>query len=220
MDKRVYALIIIIAIIGAGINAYMDHYRGGEIYEAANQAYQLVRNGFNVTVTVEDVNGTIITGEMFSVYGSTIYIIHNGERVSIGGPSARLEDVKARHIEVHARGKVFVYELPPIEGPFNEAIKPYIVPSYSERFSGLIYVKGGFNAVDFGRLKYSVDYLTYGSIDIKQPLGDGVILSTGMVPLKILEEYLGDREVYMYGTLYVNSEEQNLDLRLIEVREQ
>jgi len=69
-----------------------------------------------------------------------------------------------------------------------------------------------------GKLKYSVDYLTYGSIDVKQTFQDGVILTAGMVPIEILERYIGDKEVYMYGTLYVNSEERNLPLRVLEVK--
>jgi len=220
VERRLYALILIIAIVGVGINYYVQHYQGGEIYEAANRAFNLVKNGFNVTVTIESVDGKIFEGELFSISGSTIYVVKNGKRFTVGGPSARLEDVKAKKIEIHVKGKVYVYELPPIEGKFHEAIAPYKVPAYSERFSGLIYVKGDFDALEFGKLKYDVDYLTYGSIDVKQPLGEGVIISANFVPISMLEEHLGDKEIYMYGTLYVNSDERNLGLRLLEVRTQ
>jgi hypothetical protein len=39
-----------------------------------------------------------------------------------------------------------------------------------------------------------------------------------MVPIGMLEKYIGDKEIYLYGTLYVNSEERNLPFKLLEVK--
>ncbi|KUJ99309.1 MAG: hypothetical protein PWP49_646 [Thermococcaceae archaeon] len=217
-NKNVFALIVVIAFLGFVVNYYTDHYRGGEIYEAANRGFTLLTQGFNVTVFVETVDGKTLEGELFSVSGSTIYIIKDGKTLAIGGPSATKEDIRAKHIEIKAKGSVYVYELPPRSGKCSEVIEQLKVDAYSERFSGIIFVKGLTDPIEIGKLKYNVDYLTYGSIDVKQSLQDGVILTAGMVPIEMLEKYIGDKEVYMYGTLYVNSEERNLPLRVLGVK--
>ncbi|KUK16844.1 hypothetical protein [Thermococcus sibiricus] len=217
-NKKVFMLIAVIALLGFVANYYTDHYLGGEIYEAANEGFDLVTKGFNVTVFVETVDGKTLEGELFSVSGSTIYIVKDGKRLTIGGPSATKEDIMAKHIEIEVKGNVYVYELPPITGKCSEVIEQLKVDSYSERFSGMIFVKGLTDPIEIGKLKYAVDYLTYGSIDVKQSLPDGVILTAGMVPIGMLEEYIGDKEIYLYGTLYVNSEERNLPFKLLEVK--
>ncbi|USS40915.1 hypothetical protein NF865_01450 [Thermococcus aggregans] len=217
-SKKFFALIVAIASLGFVINYSIDHYQGGEIYEAANRGFDLLRQGFNVTVLVETVDGKTLEGELFSVSGSTIYIVKDGETLTVGGPSATKEDIRAKRIEIKARGKVYVYELPPKSGKCSEIVKQLRVDAYSERFSGLIFVKDFTDPIEIGRLKYNVDYLTYGSIDVKQSFPDGVILAAGMVPIELLEKYIGDREVYMYGTLYVNSEERNLPFKVLEVK--
>ncbi|AIF68705.1 hypothetical protein PAP_01315 [Palaeococcus pacificus DY20341] len=217
-NKKAFALIVVIALLGIVVNSYLDHYQGGEIYEAANRGFSLLTQGFNVTVVIETVDGKTLEGELFSVDGSTIYIVKDGKRLTVGGPSATKEDIKAKHIEIKARGSVYTYELPPRSGKYRDVIKDLKVDAYSERFSGIIYVKGLTDPIMIGKLKYSVDYLTYGSIDVKQTFQDGVILTAGMVPIEILERYIGDKEVYMYGTLYVNSEERNLPLRVLGVK--
>ncbi|MDK2984242.1 MAG: hypothetical protein PWP19_1720 [Thermococcaceae archaeon] len=176
-NKNVFALIVVIAFLGFVANYYTDHYLGGEIYEAANEGFDLVTKGFNTK-----------------------------------------EDIRAKHIEIKAKGSVYVYELPPRSGKCSEVIEQLKVDAYSERFSGIIFVKGLTDPIEIGKLKYNVDYLTYGSIDVKQSLQDGVILTAGMVPIEMLEKYIGDKEVYMYGTLYVNSEERNLPLRVLGVK--
>lgn len=217
-SKKVFTLVIVIAFIGFVVNYCTDHYQGGEIYEAANRGFTLLKQGFNVTVLVETVDGKTLEGELFSVSGSTIYIIKDGKTLAIGGPSATKEDIRAKHIEIKAKGSVYVYELPPKNGKCSEVIEQLKVDAYSERFSGIIFVKGLTDPIEIGKLKYNVDYLTYGSIDVKHSLQDGVILTAGMVPIEMLEKYIGDREVYMYGTLYVNSEERNLPLKVLEVK--
>jgi len=217
-SKKIFAIIIVIAFIGFVVNYSIDHYQGGEIYEAANEGFNLLQKGFNVTVLVKTVDGETLEGELFSVSGSTVYIIKDGKKLTIGGPSATKEDIKAKRLEIKANGYVYVYELPPKSGKCSEVIEGLKVDAYSQRFSGLIFVKGLTDPIEIGKLKYHVDYLTYGSIDVKQSLPDGVVLTAGMVPIEILGKYLGDREVYMYGTLHVNSDERNLPLTLLEVK--
>ncbi len=219
MERRNLILIIlIIAALGVLINHYVQHYQGGEIYEAANHAYGLLVKGFNVTITVETVDGETVTGTLLSVQGSTINIISEGNVLSVGGPSATKEDLKAKLITVDYHGKVYVYELPPQLGEIGGIIDNLTVDAYSERFSGIIYIEGEITPIQLGMLKYKADYLSYGSVTINQIGSEGAIISTNMVPIEFLKGHLGGYRVYMYGILYVNSEERNLPLELIEVR--
>ncbi len=216
--RRVALIILIVAMFGFLLNQYVPHYQGGEVYEAANRAYGLLVKGFNVTITVETVDGKTITGTLLSVRGSTINIVVNGTVLSVGGPSATREDLRARLIRVHYRGKVYVYELPPRLGRMDEIADNLTVNAYSERFSGMVYIDGNITPIRLGMLKYKADYLSYGSVTINQVSSSGAIISTNMVPLEFLRGYLGNYSVYIYGVLYVNSEERNLPLKLVEVR--
>ncbi|NJE01650.1 hypothetical protein [Thermococcus sp. JdF3] len=219
MDReKVLAAVVTVAILGLALNHYTQHYQGGEIYEAANHAFGLLTRGFNVTIIVETVEGETVTGTLLSVQGSTINIISNGKVLSVGGPSATKEDLRARLIKVDYRGKVYVYELPPRLGKLNGIIDNITVDAYSERFSGIIYIEGEISPIQLGMLKYRADYLSYGSVTINQVSGNGAVISTNMVPIEFLKESLGDYRVYLYGTLSVNSEERNLPLKLLEVR--
>ncbi|AFL94712.1 hypothetical protein CL1_0504 [Thermococcus cleftensis] len=219
MDRRkVFAVIALMAIFGLAFNYYTQHYQGGEIYEAANHAFGLLTRGFNVTITVETVDGETVRGTLLSVQGSTIKIVSNGKVLSIGGPSATKEDLRAKLIKIDYHGKVYVYELPPRLGTMGEIIDNITVDAYSERFSGIIYIEGDISPIKLGMLKYRADYLSYGSVTINQVSSNGAVISTNMVPVEFLKEYLGDYRVYMYGILYVNSEERNLPLKLVEVR--
>ncbi|ASJ08687.1 hypothetical protein A3L11_05375 [Thermococcus siculi] len=219
MERRnLLLIIIIIAALGVTLNYYVQHYQGGEIYEAANHAYGLLVKGFNVTITVETIDGETVTGTLLSVQGSTINIVSDGKVLSVGGPSATKEDLKARLITIDYHGKVYVYELPPQLGEMGEIVDNLTVEAYSERFSGIIYIDGNITPIQLGMLKYKADYLSYGSVTINQMDSNGAIISTNMVPIEFLKEYLGDYRVYMYGILYVNSEERNLPLELVEVR--
>jgi len=216
--KKIILVIVVIAALGILINHYVQHYQGGEIYEAANHAYGLLVKGFNVTVTVETVDGKTVTGTLLSVRGSTINIVVNGKVLSVGGPSATREDLKAKLIKLKYHGKVYVYELPPQLGNMGEIIEGLTVNAYSERFSGIIYIDGNITPIELGMLKYRADYLSYGSVTINQMSSRGAVISTNMVPLEFLRSHLGGYRVYMYGILYVNSEERNLPLELVEVR--
>jgi len=180
----------------------------------------LLSKGFNVSVEVITVDGRKISGEVFSAKGSEITIIVNGTKVSVGGPSATREEIKAKYIKVITRGKVYVYEVPGTEDsgkPFFRYEKYRTKDTYSMRFSGLIYIEN-ISLIEVGKLKYSADYLTFGSITIKEIHGNNAIIWANYVPIEILEEHLKGKRVFYYGTLYVNSEKRTLPLRLIEVR--
>jgi small nuclear ribonucleoprotein (snRNP)-like protein len=219
MERRNLLLVItVIAVLGVLINYYVQHYQGGEIYEAANHAYGLLVKGYNVTITLETVDGETVRGTLLSVQGSTINIVSDGKVLSVGGPSATKEDLRARLIKIDYHGKVYVYELPPRLGKMGDIIDDLEVNAYSERFSGIIYIDGNITPIRLGMLKYTADYLSYGSVTINQIDSNGAIISVNMVPLEFLREYLGDYKVYLYGLLYVNSEERNLPLKLVEVR--
>ncbi|WP_297421122.1 hypothetical protein [Thermococcus sp.] len=211
-------LILLIAAAGVVLNYSTEHYKGGEIYEAANHAYGLLVKGFNVTITVKTVNGSIISGTLFSVQGSTIYIIKDGKVLSIGGPSSTMEEIKAEEIHISYKGKVYVYDLPPQLGKLGDIIDNLKVPAYSERFGGTIYIEGNISPITLGMLKYKADYKSYGSLTINQMSSNGAIITANRVPLSFLKEYLSGYRVYMYGILYVNSNERNLNLKLLEVR--
>nr|WP_048055863.1 hypothetical protein [Pyrococcus sp. ST04] len=218
--KIVALLVIIIGLFGVLLTIKVKHYQGGEIYEAANDAMNWLSKGFNVTVRVESVDGKILEGEVFAARGSTIIAIVNGSRVTIGGPSASKEEVKAKHIEVIVRGRVYVYEVPPTEGEGFSAFGKYEKKGlgvYSERFSGTIYVEN-ISLIDIGKLKYEADYTTFGSLTIKGIYGNNAILVANMVPIDILKEGLRGKRVFFYGLLIVNSEERTLPLKIVEVR--
>nr|WP_297507365.1 hypothetical protein [Thermococcus sp.] len=217
---KVVALIVVIALIGLGINKVVQHYQGGEIYEAANKAYGLLVKGFNVTVHIETVDGKNITGTLLSVRGSTITVVIKGTPMTVGGPEATKEEVKARLIRIEHHGKVYLYEVPPMEG-IGEKVFSSLIPKgkvYSVRFSGKIYVEGNVSPITIGKLKYRADYLTYGSLTINQFSSRGAILTANMVPVQYLLNDLKDYRVFAYGILYVNSEERNMPLKIIEVR--
>ena len=211
-------VILLIAVAGVALNYRTQHYKGGEIYEAANHAYGVLVKGFNVTVTVKTVDGSVINGTLFSVKGSTIYIIRNGEVLSVGGPSSTTEDIKAEEIHISYRGKVYVYDLPPRLGKLGDIMDNLTVPAYSERFGGTIYIEGNISPITLGMLKYNADYKSYGSLTINQISSNGAIITANKVPLSFLKKYLDGYRVYMYGILYVNSDERNLNLKLLEVR--
>ncbi|CAB49017.1 TrmB family transcriptional regulator sugar-binding domain-containing protein [Pyrococcus abyssi] len=223
MDKYrlVVILIILVGISGVIITKVSKHYQGGEIYEAANEAMNLLAEGFNVTIKVTSVDGRTITGELFAAKGSEIIIIVNGTKITVGGPSATKEDIKAKHIEVIHKGKVYVYEVPGTKGDgwktFSWYEKYRTQDTYSMRFSGLIYIEN-ISIIELGELKYSADYLTFGSVTIKGIYGNNAIIWANYVPIEILREYLKGKEVFYYGTLYVNSEKRNLPLKVLEVR--
>ncbi|ANF22919.1 hypothetical protein [Thermococcus piezophilus] len=216
--RKVSAIVVVISLLGVAINHYIQHYQGGEIYEAANHAFGLLTKGFNVTVTVETVNGKTVQGTLLNVQGSTITIVSNGTVLSVGGPSATKEDLKAKLIRVDYSGKVYVYKLPPQLGEMDDIINSLTVEAYSERFTGVIYIEGNVSPIELGMLKYKADYMTYGSVTINQISYNGAMITTNRVPISYLKAYLGDCRVYMYGILYVNSEERNLPLELLEVR--
>ena len=211
-------VILLIAVAGVALNYRTQHYKGGEIYEAANHAYGLLVRGFNVTVTVKTTDGEIINGTLFSVKGSTIYIIKDGEVLSVGGPSSTREEIRAEEIHIFYHGKVYVYDLPPQLGKMGDILDNLTVPAYSERFGGTIYIEGNISPITLGMLKYRADYKSYGSLTINQISSNGAIITANKVPLSFLKEYLGEYRVYMYGILYVNSDERNLNLKLLEVR--
>lgn len=153
LTKVVLIAIVIIGIVGVAITLSVKHYQGGEIYEASNDAMNYLVRGFNVTIKVETVDGKIISGELFSAQGSTITIIVNGTRVTVGGPAATKENFRAKHIEVIKRGKVYVYEVPGTEGEGYEEFSKYIKEeTYSERFSGTIYVEN-ISIIEIGKLQ-------------------------------------------------------------------
>ena len=217
---KVVILIIVIAFIGLGVNEAVQHYQGGEIYEAANKAYGLLVKGFNVTVHIETVNGKNLTGTLLSVRGSTITVVINGTPTTVGGPEATREDVKARLIKIEHHGRVYLYEVPPMEGD-GVRVFSFLIPkgkAYSVRFSGKIYVEGNLSPITIGKLKYKADYLTYGSLTINQFSSKGAILTANMVPVQYLLTDLRECRVFVYGILYVNSEERNMPLKVIEVR--
>ncbi|NJE09751.1 hypothetical protein [Thermococcus sp. MAR1] len=217
--KKPVAIIVLIVAFGFMVNSYVKHYQGAEIYEAANRGFSLLTKGFNVTLRAESIDGKTIEGTLISVQGSTITILSHGEIVTIGGPSATKEDIKAKFLTLHYRGKVYVYELlPPVYGNMKDVIANLTVDAYSERFSGIIYVKGHISPIELGTLKYQADYLSYGSLTINHVSSEGAILTANMVPLSFLKGGLSNYTVYMYGTLYVNSEERNLPLKVLEVR--
>jgi len=217
--KKAVAVVIALAVIGFIVNSSVSHYQGGEIYEAANKAYGLLVNGFKVNVHVVTVDGKNMTGTLLSVSGSTLTIIINGTSYTVGGPNARVEDIKAKLIQVEYKGKVFMYEVPPKEGNGGEVFSS-LIPSqfYSVRYSGKIYISGRINIITIGKLKYKADYKTYGSITINHIDSNGAILTANMVPVQYLKESLGNYTVFTYGILYVNSNKRNMPLKLIEVR--
>ncbi|AEH25152.1 hypothetical protein [Pyrococcus yayanosii] len=216
--RRFIPLILTVALLGVLLNSLAVHYRGGEIYEAANEAMNLLVKGFNVTIEFTTPDERILRGELFAVRGSTIVVIINGTDYTLGGPEATKEDFRAKEIRVIARGKVYVYEVPPTEGEAEEAFSRYLTEAYSERFSGLIYIEGNVTSIELGRLKYMADYKSYGSLTILQLGEGGAVISTNMVPIRFLMKGLAGHRVYFYGILYVNSEERTLPLKLIEVR--
>ncbi|WP_456368995.1 hypothetical protein [Thermococcus sp.] len=217
--NKVAIIVILLAFVGLILNTLTTHYQGGEIYEAANRAYGLLTKGFNVTISVETTDGRHLRGNLISVKGSTIYLNVNNSILTVGGPQARKEDVKAGKIQVIYHGKVFLYEVAPIEGRgFN--VFSSLIPKeyYSVRYSGRIYINGNLTPIQLGKLKYMADYMTYGSVTINAIGARGAIITTNMVPVHYLLKALGEYEIYTYGILYVNSEERNMDLKLIEVR--
>ncbi len=216
--RKVAALIIIIGIAGFVINGEVHHYQGGEIYEAAIKAYGLLVRGFNVTVQVETVNGRHITGTLLNVRGSTISLVVNGTVLTVGGPEATRENLKAKLIKVEYHGKVFLYEVPPLYGKGSDVFSKLLVESYSDRYSGNIYIDGNVSPIKIGMLKYQADYKTYGSITINAITSNGAVITASMVPVQYLQHYLSNYTVYAYGILYVNSNERNLPLKLLEVR--
>lgn len=220
-NTRIVAqLIIALTIIGLIINSTVQHYQGGEIYEAANKAYGLLVRGFNVTVHVVTVDGKNITGTLLSVRGSTISITINGTTYTVGGPEATREDVRARLIRIEYHGKVFLYQVPPMEGIGAEVFASLMPKGkfYSARYSGKIYIEGNVSPIQLGKLKYRADYKTYGSITINQLTSNGAVITASMVPVQYLRDGLKDCRVFTYGLLYVNSDERNMPLRVIEVR--
>ncbi|NJE54971.1 hypothetical protein [Thermococcus sp. 21S9] len=217
--RHVAVILIGLAIIGFILNSQVQHYQGGEIYESANHAYGLLVKGFNVTVVVETVDGKTIKGNLLSVRGSTISIVVNGTTYTVGGPEATKEDIKAKLIRVIYHGKVYLYEVTPLEGTGSEVFSKLLPPQYySVRYSGRIYIDGNITPIEIGKLKYLADYKTYGSITINHLSSNGAIITANMVPVQYLAKYLGNYTVYTYGLLYVNSDERNLPLRLVEVR--
>ncbi|WP_297535598.1 hypothetical protein [Thermococcus sp.] len=217
--KKLGILIVVIALIGLLVNSEVQHYQGGEIYEAANKAYGLLVRGFNVTIVVKTVSGQTITGTLLSVRGSTISIIVNGTTYTVGGPEATREQIKAKLIRIIYHGKVFLYEVPPKLGTGSEVFGSLIPDQfYSVRYSGKIYIEGNVTPILIGMLKYQADYKTYGSITINQLTSNGAVITASMVPVQYLIHYLKDYKVYTYGLLYVNSDERNMKLTLLEVR--
>jgi hypothetical protein len=217
--KEIAILIIIIAVAGLLLNALVAHYQGGEIYEAANNAYGALTKGFNVTISVETVDGKQINGTLISVRGSTIYINVHNSILTVGGPQATKEEIKAKKIRVVYHGKVFLYEVPPREGKGFEVFSSLLPKDcYSARYSGIIYIDGNITPIQIGKLKYMADYMTYGSVTINQLGARGAVITTNMVPVQYLQKALSGYRLYTYGTLYVNSEERNMPLKLIEVR--
>lgn len=217
--RNIILTLLTLAVMGLILNTAVQHYQGGEIYEAANQAYGLLVKGFNVTVIIKTVNGETIKGTLLSVRGSTISIVVNGTTYTVGGPEATREDIKAKLIKVIYHGKVYLYEVAPMEGKGSEVFSK-LLPNqyYSVRYSGKIYIEGGITPIEIGKLKYQADYRTYGSITINHLGPNGAIITANMVPVQYLIEYLGNYTVYTYGLLYVNSNERNLPLKLLEVR--
>jgi len=217
--KKVAIAVVVLAVIGLILNSTVQHYQGGEIYEAANHAYGLLVRGFNVTVHIVTVDGKNIIGTLLSVRGSTITITINGTSYTVGGPEATREDIKAKLIKIEYHGKVFLYEVPPREG-LGRKVFSALIPEqfYSVRYSGKIYISGKVDPITIGKLKYRADYKTYGSITINHLDSDGAVLTANMVPVQYLVEGLSNYTVFTYGILYVNSDERNMPLKLIEVR--
>ncbi|ASJ15782.1 hypothetical protein A3L04_01190 [Thermococcus chitonophagus] len=216
--KLALMLVILMGIIGIVITKSVVHYQGGEIYEAANEIMNLLAKGFNVTVEVETVDGKIVKGEAFAAKGSEITIIVNGSRVTVGGPSATKEEIKAKVIRVIYHGKVYVYEFPGTQGYGRDILRNFLTgKEYSVRFSGRIYIKN-ISIIELGKLKYLADYMSYGSITINGIYGDSAIITANYVPVQLLEEELKNKEIFIYGILYVNSESRTLPLKIIEVR--
>lgn len=217
--NTIVVILIGLALIGIAINSYVQHYQGGEIYEAANHAYGLLVKGFNVTIIAETIDGKTIEGTLLSVKGSTISIVVNGTTYTVGGPEATKEDIKAKMIKVVYHGKVYLYEVNPLAGRGSEVFSKLLPEQYySVRYSGKIYIDGNITPTEIGRLKYRADYMTYGSITIDHLGSNGAIITANRVPVQYLIEHLGNYTVYTYGLLYVNSDERNLPLKLIEVR--
>jgi len=217
MKVRVLATITALALLALLLNSLVPHFQGGEVYEAANLGQNLLTKGFNVTVRVETVEGRVIEGTLLSVRGSTLTIVVNGTTYTVGGPQATREDLKARRIELLYRGLVYVYSVSPLEGKARDVFSTLIPEQYySVRYSGIIYLDCPISVTELGRLKYRADYLNYGSITINQLSSTGAIITANMVPVQYLMAL--DCPIYTYGTLYVNSEERNLPLRLLEVR--
>lgn len=219
MKRKVSLIILALAVVGFVLNSTVQHYQGGEIYEAANRAYGLLVKGFNVTVHVVTVEGKEFTGTLLSVSGSTLTITINGTSYTVGGPEATREDLKAKLIQIEYHGKVFLYEVPPREGTGSYVFDSLFPEQfYSVRYSGKIYIEGNVSPIDLGKLKYRADYKTYGSITINHIDSKGAIITANMVPLEYLREGLSNYRVFTYGILYVNADERNMPLRLIEVR--
>ena len=217
MKRKVIVLILVIALFGLAGSYYVDHFQGGEIYEASN-SFSMVEEGFNVNLTVETVDGEVIDGELYFKDGSTLGIISNGERISIGGSLAEKEDKKAEKIEVDVKGKVYEYKVPKDSGKLEEIIAKMSSDSYSQRFSGTIYIENSTNIGVLGSLKYEVDELHFGEVGIEDISPDGAVLSLKMVPLNVLKENIGQKSVLLHGDLYVNSEERTLNYEILEVR--
>lgn len=215
----VAVILIGFAVVGIIVNSHVQHYQGGEIYEAANRAYGLLVRGFNVTIVVETPEEKTIEGSLLSVKGSTISIVVNGTTYTVGGPEATKEDIKAKMIKVVYHGKVYLYEVNPMEGKGLDVFSQLLPDQYySVRYSGKIYIGDGITPIEIGKLKYQADYMTYGSITIDELGPNGAIITANRVPVQYLIQHLGNYTVYTYGLLYVNSDERNLPLKLIEVR--
>ncbi|NJE49028.1 hypothetical protein [Thermococcus sp. 9N3] len=217
--NHIAVILIGLALGGFILNSQVQHYQGGEIYESANHAYGLLVRGFNVTIIVETVDGKTIEGNLLSVRGSTISIVVNGTTYTVGGPEATREDIKAKLIRIVYHGKVYLYGVDPMEGKGSEVFSKLLPDQYySVRYSGKIYIGDGITPIEIGKLKYMADYKTYGSITINHLGPNGAIITANMVPVQYLIKYLGNYTVYTYGLLYVNSDERNLPLKLVEVR--
>ncbi len=217
MKKKIFVIILVIGLLGVFGNYYVDHFQGGEIYEATN-SYNLVEEGFEVNLNVTNSDGDFIKGKLYSKEESTLYIIDKGERISVGGSAATEEDIRAKKIEVEVRGKVYVYKIPRKNGELGEIINDMSSDSYSQRFSGTIYIDEKVNIGNLGNLKYEIDELYFGHVGFEGISDNGVVLSVDMVPLEVLKENLGEKKVFLYGELIVNSKERALDYEVQEVR--
>lgn len=220
VKKKIFLVLVVIVLVGGLVNYYTDHYQGGEIYEATQKSY-LVERGFKVTVSIKTVDNETIKGELYTSEGSSLIIIINNSRISVGGPSATNEDVRAKKIDVLVKGKVFKYDLPFFTGKFENILeKLKDEDAYSERFTGTIYLNDHLNGTAFAELKYNMDFLTYGSISLEESYSEGMILNANMIPIELLEKYLSNKEGTMYGNLHVNSEKDYFPFKLREVNTQ